>query len=800
MATQSERWKMLQELDEAEFRTDLLVPLLRKMGYHDVRERHGPAEYGKDITFREASPLGDQYHAVVAKAGPINAAASGKHNLNTVENQVDMAFKMPMPDVEAKKKQHVDRVIVWATGRISGNAQDRIIEGRAREFRNIGFKDGQATIELLEAYYPAFFTLRDPYVSDYYSGAKQFYSRLEELRTLGCSSEGHRLPAIFVPPRLRRYGEVPKVGGERAKKVLYSFSDVLAETRSTVIIGGVGSGKSTLLRRMLINIIEQNEQALRRSPIPILVELKRADSDDPDGLPNAINEEFLRFGSQGVPGESDTGLQDGSLIVLLDGLDELKTEDRITQAIEYIKDFNKRYPKTRVVLCSRPLEVFSSPDILSGYSYLAIEDLDASQRVRFVQNWYGEESPIAQKLVRLVTAPVALRGLPATPLTLALISILYQSGDKEIPANLTELFTKYVELVLGRWDVSRDVSVQYQWRVKLFVLRHICWHMHDNRQSAIARADLESMVHALHSARGLKVDPGAFCDELVSRSGLLLINDDDEYAFKHLSLQEYFVGHELDTRPDKFDLMVGRFLEPWWMDVIFFACGLRPDSDDYLNWIMEKVSPEGPENFVFAIGLGQVTQATYLATQQTKLRAIDCVLNRMIDAWDDFCSFYESLDLEEAKLRPMVPHLAWVGIFAGFAELALGSITLSTALSQRAKELASSSLDNLSPRDRSRAEWQAFLLGCACIGADNIEDFATLFSSGIITDPGFLLVGRAYAEIIENRAWLREDQKSISKTLQKKIGSKLKGLGRAVERLGRVGPITLPPPQEKEID
>jgi len=798
MASQSEKWKILQELDEAEFRTDLLIPLLRKMGYQDVRERHGPAEYGKDITFRETSPLGDKYYAVVAKVGNVSGGAKGKWNLNAVVNQVDMAFKVRFKDVETKKKHDVNYVIVWASGRISNHAQDRIMEGRAREFRNIEFKDGQATIELLEAHYPAFFTVRDPYVSDYYSGAKQFYSRLEELRTLGCSSEGHRLPAIFVPPRFRRYGEVPKVGGERAKKLLYSFSDVLAETRNTVIIGGVGSGKSTLLRRMLISIIEQNEQALRRSPIPILVELKRADLDDLDGLPNAINEEFLRFGSQGVPGELDTGLQDGSLIVLLDGLDELKTEDRITQAIECIKDFNKRYPRTRVVLCSRPLEVFSSPDILSGYSYLGIEDLDASQRVRFVQNWYGEESPIAQKLVTLVRAPVALRGLPATPLTLALISILYQSGDKEIPANLTELFTKYVELVLGRWDVSRDVSVQYQWRVKLFVLRHTCWHMHLNRQSAIARADFESMVHALHSARGLKVDPGAFCEELVSRSGLLLINDDDEYELKHLSLQEYFVGHELDTRPDKFDLMVSRFLEPWWMDVIFFACGLRPDSDDYLNCIMEKVSPEGPDNLVFAIGLGQVTQATYLATQQTKLRAIDSVLDRMIDGWDDFCRFYESVDWEDVELKPKVPHLAWLGVFAAFAEGALGSVTLSTALSQRAKEIASRSLDDLSPRDRSRTEWQAFLLACGSVGADNIEDFATLFSSGIITDPGLLVVGKAYAQLIQKRAWLTEEQKSMSKRLQKRIGSKLKRLAPALERLGRVSPVPLPPPDEKQ--
>jgi len=344
MATQSDKWKLLQELDEATFRTDVLLPLLKRMGYYDVRERHGPDEYGKDITFREVSPLGDNYYAVIVKVGDISGAARGKKNLDAVQSQINMAFSMPIEDIEAKKKHDVNHVIVWTTGKISNNAQRRIMENKAREYRNIDFKDGQATIELLEKFYPAFFTIRDPYVCDYYAGAKEFYSRLEELRALGYSSERHRLPVIFVPPTLRLYGELPKRFGGRHKKVRYTFDDVLRENRNTLIIGDAGSGKSTMLRRMLLKIIEENEQALRRTPIPILVECKKVDFDDPNGLLKALNKEFLRFDAKGLAQELGTDLEDGSIIVLLDALDELRTQDRITQAIERIKGFNLRYP------------------------------------------------------------------------------------------------------------------------------------------------------------------------------------------------------------------------------------------------------------------------------------------------------------------------------------------------------------------------------------------------------------------------------------------------------------------------
>ncbi len=118
MQDQSHKYAMLQELNETEFRQEVLIPLLKKMGFEKVRERHGPQEYGKDITFFEPSAFGGTHFAVVAKVGNISGAATGKQNLETVKTQIDQAFSLPFDDVEDKKSYQVERVIVWTTGEI----------------------------------------------------------------------------------------------------------------------------------------------------------------------------------------------------------------------------------------------------------------------------------------------------------------------------------------------------------------------------------------------------------------------------------------------------------------------------------------------------------------------------------------------------------------------------------------------------------------------------------------------------------------------------------------------------------
>ncbi|NLE44541.1 MAG: restriction endonuclease, partial [Chloroflexi bacterium] len=259
------KYEQLNKLNEADFRSSVLMPLLKRMKYEQVRLRHGSQEYGKDITCYQTGVLGSINYAIVAKAGDISGAASGRNSIlvGTIRDQIRQAFTVPIEDVTYPQSEtYVNHVIVWTNGKISGNAQKRILHDIQMEYRNnVTFIDGQKTVEYLELYYPEFFTIGDASISNYYKNAKTMHSRLEELYALGGPNAPKHLPTIFVAPTLRH---IPRVRSKQAMQEglpnkRYSFSKLLKLRVNTFIFGDMGSGKSTLLRRMLISIIEDNE-------------------------------------------------------------------------------------------------------------------------------------------------------------------------------------------------------------------------------------------------------------------------------------------------------------------------------------------------------------------------------------------------------------------------------------------------------------------------------------------------------------------------------------------------------------
>ena len=68
----NEKKELLKSLNEKEFRQDLIIPLLSKMGYIAPIEYHGTSERGKDIICFEYDKLNEQrFLSIVAKTGKL---------------------------------------------------------------------------------------------------------------------------------------------------------------------------------------------------------------------------------------------------------------------------------------------------------------------------------------------------------------------------------------------------------------------------------------------------------------------------------------------------------------------------------------------------------------------------------------------------------------------------------------------------------------------------------------------------------------------------------------------------------
>lgn len=105
----------IEKLNEQQLRQQIIMPLLKKMGYKDVTETHGNNELGRDIVCWTTDDNGNRVNvAVVAKTVRMRGKISaGKGTLQEVYMQLSQCFGEPFEDpVQVGVKRTVDKCIV----------------------------------------------------------------------------------------------------------------------------------------------------------------------------------------------------------------------------------------------------------------------------------------------------------------------------------------------------------------------------------------------------------------------------------------------------------------------------------------------------------------------------------------------------------------------------------------------------------------------------------------------------------------------------------------------------------------
>src|SRR5690606_18639833 len=146
----------------------------------------------------------------------------------------------------------------------------------------------------------------------------------------------------------------------------YSFSKLIEYKGNTAIIGEMGSGKSTTLRKILLSKIEINERELSKYPIPVLIRFRKLILTGDKPIQAEIENQYNDLSEDQSPRDIEEDLNNGNIILLIDGLDELENNNEITAAMDAVKKFSQLYPKVRIIISSRMLEIFRTTDLLDG--------------------------------------------------------------------------------------------------------------------------------------------------------------------------------------------------------------------------------------------------------------------------------------------------------------------------------------------------------------------------------------------------------------------------------------------------
>jgi hypothetical protein len=146
-------WKDEYLANEDLFCRELLLPLLRRMGFLFVRYTHGTREYGKDLTFSELTSFGDHRHyGLQAKAGDISGGVNAA--ADEILGQIGDAFTMPYYELGSKEPRYISTFVIAISGRFTANAREKIAEKIPKGILgSVYFLDRERITELVERYW-----------------------------------------------------------------------------------------------------------------------------------------------------------------------------------------------------------------------------------------------------------------------------------------------------------------------------------------------------------------------------------------------------------------------------------------------------------------------------------------------------------------------------------------------------------------------------------------------------------------------------------------------------------------------
>lgn len=391
----------------------------------------------------------------------------------------------------------------------------------------------------------------------------------------------------------------------------HTISEIIARDPAFVILGEPGAGKTTILRYITLTFAEGQQErrlGIQQRLLPIFVPLASygatLQSDDSMGLRAYLSLHYEQeHGLMGIAPLFEHHLNRGEAIVLLDGLDEVMTQDARILIARRTRSFVDAVTAkgNKVIMTSRVVGYREAPlpGSLPHYTILRFNDSEIRQ---FAKRWCqayeiwlaGEDSVVvrrrglveSEKLVQAISSHAGVKELAANPLLLTILSLIHRQENK-LPSRRIELYEIYARTLIERWGRARSLSgraigeLGFDYNRITKILAQLSLWMHRERAMGTARRveivqrirlTLERMGYDQGDA---EVEAERLLDNMRRYSGLLVERGRDAYGFMHPTFQEYFAARAIAMlRPGERQRIIHENLHnPRWREVILLAVG-----------------------------------------------------------------------------------------------------------------------------------------------------------------------------------------------------------------------------------
>lgn len=637
-------------------------PLLRTLfsrlpGIDNVEYTHGPDEMGADfvLTKRDDTLNDIEYIGVIAKTGQI------KQDHTDIKRQID----------ECRVQRHIDgglRTIflseVWVVSNdnITSNAQQKI--HNEYKSQNVKFITGEKLVNLIDTHFKEFWTDLSVEMGEYLRGVYQTADSLGKNSLVSASDIYIEQDLIKTTYTKDIFDDVQRPN-QRTK-----IESIVSKEKYVVVEASMGTGKSTLLGQIAKKYSDSSFFNSNKI-LPILITAKDVFEKYDSDVSKIIFETKKRFKLSGENG----------YFLLIDALDEIKisSEERL-ELLSKIYRSSSNQDNLNVVVTSR---IFDDPILEAGleksFTRFRLCTLTINQIITLVDKLCKNVN-VTKRLQRDLDKSHLFKALPKTPISAILLARLLSEDVQELPSTMTELYGKYMELVLGRWDMSKGLQSQSEYDAINNVTINLACFVLDNSLVDVPIGDARDIFESYVGPRNLKIDNDLVFKKLLSKEDVFILNTNKgTLSFRHRTFAEYF--RALGYTRDHNAVISEEIYDLYWATTYFFYLGIKRDCGELIAAIDNIKFSTDQGKFLKVLNNGNFLLAAYLTPYDLISRSLE-------RSFSDAAIFYNNV-VENKVTTPLnqLPNFHVLCFFTQCLCETFGYEFFKAALTQRATDL-----------------------------------------------------------------------------------------------------------------
>jgi GTPase SAR1 family protein len=531
--------------------------------------------------------------------------------------------------VNNQNQYSADRVTILTKYNISKGFQNAVNK-RILNF-NINYIGRDKLIQLIDEDCPDLWRHDDIQLLKYEKFYDNNITQENQLRRLKLPTEKcQKLLNIYINPQLYSYGEDIKTHTPIRRRA--DIHTLLEEKKPILLSGDSGVGKTSLLKRLGTLLIKENEKNEYKKNLPFFIsamDLLKGDLN----LKTVLQTKYTDFFINGSIQELSKTY---SIIILVDSIDEFDNDSQekiLKQLSSLYHNYSiKYYLGTRE---SEKLEKYLGNKEVVTYSICMF---NIEQVKRFVSIFFAGDDYKTNNLLDALRENKIIERLPITPLTLSLISILFDETDFEIPATITDIYDNFNDLIIGKAIVSSKVEfIDISFKERVLSLYALLL-METPSHKPLSIQEFIDYFEKFFQGKTLPIKDAQLGDVLkylIHNTGILYIKDEQWIAFSHDSYMEYYAAIEIfKFERNKERLLVERFFDVHWQNVAIFYAGKTKDMPDFAEAINKKLQKSVKWNdFISGIqGCGYLLQALYQTDNQIRKELILSSLTMVLES------------------------------------------------------------------------------------------------------------------------------------------------------------------------